>query len=325
MIRIDWQEGPILLWLEIAFSRGFTRLNGSKPLLHMQKSLLPLFLFALILPEFAFAQKNYPPKIVGAERVTYKEVGEVKLDLWVFKPESWTADDRRPAVIFFFGGGWKAGSPGQFTEQCKKLAARGMVAMTADYRVRSRHGTLAKDCVDDARDAMRWARTHAGELGIDPGRLAAGGGSAGGHIAACLGVISPEGEESVSSRADALLLFNPACVLAPIDGKMPWNEDRSEEMRERMGVDPIAISPAHHVDAGDPPAALFHGVEDPTVSVETAEIFTAKMNEAGVQCRLFAYEGEKHGFFNFGRGDNRMFEATTKDMESFLTELGWLE
>lgn len=290
----------------------------------MLKTIALLFSAALTLSVSSFAQRNYPPDIPDAERITYKEVGEVKLDLWIFKPDGWKAEDQRPAVIFFFGGGWNAGSPAQFTEQCKKLAARGMVAMTADYRVRSRHQTKAKECVEDARDAMRWARNHVGELGIDPDRLASGGGSAGGHIAACLGVIPAE-DEAVSSRPNAMLLFNPACVLAPIDGKAPWGEDRSEEMRERMGTDPVALSPAHHVDSGDPPAAIFHGTEDPTVLFATAEIFTEKMKEAGVRCELFAYEGEKHGFFNYGRGGNEMFEATTKDMESFLTSLGWLK
>ncbi|MEM1296059.1 MAG: alpha/beta hydrolase [Verrucomicrobiota bacterium] len=291
----------------------------------MFKPLKVLCLASLVLSDSSFAQRSYPPEIPDAKRVTYKEVGDVKLDLWIFQPDGWTAADRRPAVIFFFGGGWKSGSPAQFTEQCKKLAARGMVAMTADYRVRGRHQTLANVCVEDARDAMRWARNHAGELGIDPDRLAAGGGSAGGHVAACLGVIAPEGEESVSSRADALVLFNPACVLAPIDGLNPSGKDRSAEMRERMGVNPVALSPAHHIDESDPPAALFHGTQDPTVLFVTAEIFTRKMKEAGVRCELFAYEGEKHGFFNFGRGGNEMFEATTRDMEAFLTSLGWLE
>ena len=71
-----------------------------------------------------------------------------------------------------------------------------MVAMTADYRVASRHGTQARHCVADGKSAVRWIRQHAGRLGVDPHRVAAGGGSAGGHGAACTGVIA-QGDENV--------------------------------------------------------------------------------------------------------------------------------
>lgn len=272
-----------------------------------------------------FAQKNYPPVIEGTREIVYKEVGEAALKLWMFSPDDWKAADSRPAIVFFFGGGWKAGSPGQFISQSEYLANRGMVAFVADYRVSSRHGTKAKDCVADARDAMRYLRSHASELGVDPNRLAAGGGSAGGHIAACLGVI----EDDAASKPNAMALFNPACVLAPIDGKMPWPEDRSKELTERMGVDPKALSPAHHVSASAPPCIIFHGKADDTVPYATAEVFTEKMKAAGVPCVLHGYEGEGHGFFNAGRkpaeGNEPALPQTLKQLDDFLVELGWLE
>jgi acetyl esterase/lipase len=272
----------------------------------------------------AQAQRKYPPVIAGAESHVYQKLGEVELQLWVFKPKGWKAEDTRPGVVFFFGGGWKAGSPEQFVEQCKHLASEGMVTITADYRVASRHGTKAIDCVNDARAAMRWVRSHANELGIDPERLAAGGGSAGGHIAACLGTIPVEAEE-VSSRPDAMFLFNPACVLAPINGQQPWKEDRSAEMLERMGVDPVKLSPAHNVTAAAPPAIVFHGKDDPTVPYATAEIFAKKMKAAGVRCDLKGYEGEQHGFFNFGKNENKMFHQTLTDLDEFLLFMSWIE
>lgn len=285
---------------------------------------LPLILALALLPQLAQAQRNYPPSIPDAEAHTYQIIDDVDLKLWVFKPQNWKATDRRPAVVFFFGGGWKAGSPEQFVEQCKHLASRGMVTITADYRVASRHQTKAVDCVNDARVAMRWVRRHATELGIDPKRLAAGGGSAGGHVAACLGTISAE-DEAISSRPDAMFLFNPACMLAPIDGVQPWNEDRSAEMHDRMGVDPVKLSPTHHVTANAPPTIIFHGKEDPTVAFATAEIFARKMKAAGVRCDLKGYEGEKHGFFNFGKNGNRMFHQTMSDLDEFLEFMSWIE
>lgn len=292
----------------------------------MQKlfaSLLAIGLLISLTPA-AQAQRNYPPTIPDAESHVYQSVDDVELELWIFHPDDWKASDKRPTVVFFFGGGWKAGSPEQFVEQCKHLATKGMVAITADYRVASRHQTKAIACVNDARAAMRWVRSHAAELGVDPERLAAGGGSAGGHIAACLGTIAVEDEE-VSSRPDAMFLFNPACVLAPIDGKKPWKEDRAAEMLDRMGVDPVKLSPAHQVTSDAPPAIVFHGKDDPTVSYATAEIFAKKMKAAGVRCDLKGYEGEQHGFFNFGKNENKMFRQTMVDLDQFLLFMSWIE
>ena len=56
-------------------------------------------------------------------------------------------------MVFFFGGGWNGGTPGQFRPQARHLAGRGMVAIVVDYRVKSRHGTLANVAVSDANRA----------------------------------------------------------------------------------------------------------------------------------------------------------------------------
>ena len=85
--------------------------------------------------------------------------------------------------------------------------------MTADYRVSSRHGTQVVHCVADGKSAVRWIRANAKRLGVDAERIAAGGGSAGGHVAACTGVISgldaPDEDTSLSSVPNAMALFNP--------------------------------------------------------------------------------------------------------------------
>jgi acetyl esterase/lipase len=266
----------------------------------------------------------YPPKIDGATAHVYKEVDGTELKLWAFRPEGWKASDARPGIVFFFGGGWRSGSPMQFVPQCEMLAKRGMVAMVADYRVASRHGVKAKDCVADARDAMRFVRENAAKMGIDPKRLAAGGGSAGGHIAACLGVIG----DDPASRPDAMALFNPVCVLAPLDGKNFFGRSRGAGMAERMGVAPEALSPAHHVTGKAPPCVIFHGKADTTVPYATAEVFAEKMKAAGVTCVLHGYEGEGHGFFNAGRkskrGETSAYAKTMEQLDAFLVKLGWL-
>ena len=104
--------------------------------------LLRTVLAATVLYSIAGAQQqsNYPPNIPEARIETYKSVEGTDLKIWIFEPEGHKASDSRPAIVFFFGGGWRSGTPAQFRHQAKHLAARGMVAMAADYRVLNRQG-----------------------------------------------------------------------------------------------------------------------------------------------------------------------------------------
>lgn len=271
-------------------------------------------------------RRQYPPQLDDAEVMVYKTVDGVELNMYIFTPEGHSQADKRPAIVFFFGGGWRGGSPAQFAEQCRYFASRGMIAITVDYRVLSRHGTRAVACVADAKSAFRWARTHASELGVDPNRIAAGGGSAGGHIAACAGVVpgmeEPGEDTTVSSRPNALVLFNPPLALAPIDGEHPLGE-KAATIKERVGDDPQKISPYHHVKAGQPPTIIFFGTDD--MLLKGARHFAEASTKAGNRCELLTWEGLKHGFFNYGRDDNKPFEETIQAADQFLASLGYLE
>ena len=275
------------------------------------------------------AGRGYPPEMPGAKVEVYKSIGDVKLNVYIFAPEGHKPADKRPAIVFFFGGGWRGGSPGQFLHQAEYLASRGMVAMAADYRVLSRHGTPAVKCVSDGKSAVRWIRANAERLGVDPERIAAGGGSAGGHVAACTGTIDgldePGEEASISSVPNAMVLFNPALVMAPVDDEKPFDAERLEGMRERLGADPATISPYHHVKKGAPPTIIFHGTGDTTVPFWTAQRFFEAMVKAGNSCKLVPFEGKPHGFFNYGRDGNEAFVATVRAMDEFLAGLGFLE
>jgi acetyl esterase len=275
------------------------------------------------------ADPNEPVHFDGARTEIYKTVGDVKLRIFIFEPQGHKASDTTPAIVFFFGGGWTGGTPRQFEPQCRYLATRGMVAMTAEYRVFSRHGTLAVKCVEDAKSAIRWVRANAKRLGVDPKRIAAGGGSAGGHIAACAGVIedfdAPDEDQSVSSVPNALVLFNPALVLGQVAGREPVKSERLERIESRLGTKPENLSPFHHIHKGAPPTLILHGKADTTVPYWTVEAFTAAMKQAGNRCELIGYEGQGHGFFNFGKGGDTNFIATTKEMDRFLVSLGYLK
>jgi acetyl esterase/lipase len=274
------------------------------------------------------AARGYPPQLPGATVETYKTIGDTKLNLYIYYPEGHKATDKRPAIVFFFGGGWTNGSPGQFEQHCKHLASRGMVAMTADYRVASRQQVKAVSCVADAKSAIRFVRKEAARLGVDPNRIAAGGDSAGGHLAACCGVIQgfDESDEDakISSVPNALALFNPAVVLAPADGLAGVNEERVSSLKDRMGVDPKDLSPYHHVAKVAPPTIIFHGRADTTVPYVTAEMFANAMTKAGNSCKLVGYDGQAHGFFNYGRSGNEYYTKTLAALDEFLIGLGYI-
>ena len=259
---------------------------------------------------------------------TYKTIGDVKLDLTIQLPEGWKVDDKRPAIVFFFGGGWNGGSKQQFENHCRYLASRGMVAMCADYRVKSRHGVKAAACVADAKSAMRWVRANAAKLGIDPQRIAAGGGSAGGHLAGAVatlpGLDDPADDQSVSCVPAALVLFNPALVLAPAEGA-DLGDFLSKASAERFGCEPVEISPLHHIKTGLPPTIIFHGQADTTVPYSSVALFTARMKAAGNRCELVGAEGQAHGYFNFGRAGNEFAFKTLTAADQFLSSLGWLK
>ncbi len=283
----------------------------------------------LILLSETKAQRAYPPQIEGAKEIIYKTVDDVQLKLWIFNPGDHSSDDKAPAIVFFFGGGWSSGSPGQFVKHCEYLSARGMVAIVADYRVRSRHDVLANKCVSDAKSAVRWIREHASQLGVDPNRIAAGGGSAGGHLAAACAILPKFDEksenQSISSTPNALVLFNPAVILAPAEGLTDETNEKLAGMKERMGTELETISPYHNLTSQLPPTIIFHGIADSTVPFKTVELFTEKMKELGNECTLVGYKGEPHGFFNYGRNNNGPFVSTVSKMDEFLVSLGYLE
>ena len=252
-------------------------------------------------------------------KVVYKTTPQGPLKLHVFRPTDWRAGDRRPALVFFFGGGWIGGTPTQFYPQARYLADRGMVACCAEYRVRSRHGTRPAECVRDGNSAVRYLRRHAAELGIDPDRIAAGGGSAGGQVAAatalCDGFDEPAEDAAVSSDPNALVLYNPVVH----NGPGGWGHDRVKDHWRQ-------ISPLHNVDADAPPTILFLGTADRLIPATVAQEYGRRMEDAGRRCELKFYTGRGHGFFNRRDGKpNPDHDLTTAQTHRFLASLEYLE
>jgi acetyl esterase/lipase len=278
--------------------------------------------FSLCVSTAAAAQgpvvPSQPLAIDGAVTHIYKSIGQTELRLHVFSP-SGHGSAQKPAIVFFFGGAWTNGTVGQFVPQSRYLAGRGMVAIVADYRVFGRHATSAFEAIADAKSAIRWVRSHATELNIDPRRIAAAGGSSGGHIALCAGVLEafdqPGEDKKISSKPNALVLFNPA---------VDTTHDTPSALVGRFGGRGAEGSPLHHIHRGIPPTVIFHGKADTTVPYADVERFCIESKKVGNQCQLTGYDETTHGFFNPSRDGGRWYRETLLEMDRFLAKLGYL-
>jgi len=248
--------------------------------------------------------------------IIYKKIDTVALKLWIHYPEK--VKKREPAIIFFHGGGWNNGTADQFLPQAEYLAKKGMIVIRASYRLKNIHGTSPKEALEDAKSAMRYLRNNAAQLHIKSNKIAAGGGSAGGHLAAAaftsLEINDPKDPIKVSSKPNSLVLFNPVIDNGP-------NGYGYERIKEWFPD----ISPIHGITKKFPPTIVFLGTKDPLIPVSTGELFRDKINAAGGKCELFLFEGAVHGFFGWKDGKNPYYFETLEKTEIFLRKQGYLK
>ncbi|MCX6953552.1 MAG: alpha/beta hydrolase [Verrucomicrobia bacterium] len=250
-----------------------------------------------------------PLTLPGAETHVFRELKPDALRLHVFKPKDWKAGDRRPALVWFFGGGWTRGTPANATGFAKWAADLGCVGVAPDYRVKDRFGTSPLESVADARAAVRWVQDHAAELGVDPQRVVVGGNSAGGHVALWTAIAhkppgSAEGE-APKFRPAALLLTSAVSDTSKPKGYTPG----------RFGDNAEALSPLHQLDAKMPPMLVFHGDADTTVPQAQSLALRDKLLATGNTVEFISVPGGSH---NFGGDLPEWKEKTRTLMAEFL-------
>ncbi len=257
-------------------------------------------------------------KLVTADLKTaehvYKKTPQAELKLHFHFPADWRADDKRPAILFFFGGGWKSGSAQQFLPQAEYFATRGLVTVRADYRIFNEHKTTPDIATEDAKSAMRWLRGHAAEFGIDPAKIIASGGSAGGHLAAATLLVeafdAPTDDLKLSAKPNALVLFNPALNLTLIDREVPGADGKNVAK---------AISPTLYLKKPAVPTIIFFGDADALKA--HGDEFLKKASGLGTRCEQWVAHGQPHGFFN----REPWTSATAIQADRFLASLGYLK
>ena len=250
-----------------------------------------------------------------AERSVFLTVEDIPLFIYIFRPASGGA--RNPAVIFFHGGGWSGGGPGQFFSHARYFASRGMVAFSVQYRAHAEpDDTTPAQAVERAKAAYRWVLANAAQLGADPARVAVSGSSAGGHLAAAVTLL-PDSEDPVQMPA-AMVLFNPVTDTTRT-GYHPECFAGMHPPIETLSVcEPLLIGPQC------PPTLICHPIKDDTVPYENSSRFCELLLKAGVRCRLIGVEGVGHGYIYAGTANKQGVESI-RLMDGFLRNLGFLQ
>jgi acetyl esterase/lipase len=242
----------------------------------------------------------------------YKTSGGEPRRLEVYFPPAHDAERTKvPAIILFHGGGWQGGDLTQFRAACQHFAERGLVAVTAEYRMHPKGTPELSDtgesrkrvCIIDARSAIRWLKSKAGEFGIDPQKVIVGGGSAGGHVAMLAtrqtGLDDPADDTSIDTKAAAYVLFNPAF------------DPRDQADRE--------VDALQHIGGDMAPAIVFFGDQD-SAWLPGWDAVHARLAEAGARVEYWQARGHKHGFFNRTSRQRTLLQKA----DGFLASLGLL-
>jgi acetyl esterase len=254
--------------------------------------------------------------LLSQQRVLYKQVDTSKLYIETFMPDNFDQGQKYPAIVFFFGGGWVSDNKNQFEQHAKYFSKRGLVCFLADYRTKNSSNTTPFESLKDAKSVIRYIRSHHSTFNIDPDKIIASGGSAGGHLAAATALIDGFNENtddlSISCKPNALVLFNPVIDNGP--GGYGY---------ERIGEQYKSFSPIHNIKKGAPPTIIFLGTKDDLVPVQTAEYYKVVMEKVGSRCDLKLYKDQTHGFFNYAKLEN--YKQTIMETDMFLQSLGLLK
>ena len=273
------------------------------------KTGLVLALVGAVLAAHAADRTTEPGK-----KFVYKQSAGAPQELEVYYPPGWKAGGPQvPGMLLFHGGAWAAGDLAMLRPQCSYFASRGLVAITANYRMLKRgEGRTSADgvlenkrvCITDAKSAIRWVKQHAVALGLDPQRLIVGGGSAGGHIAVLAttnpGLNDPLDPKDCDTSVAAYVLFNPA-------------------FSAQDSADP-EVDVFKHLKAAFPPAIMFFGTKDNWKS--GADAARQQLKTLGnTTTELWTAEGQGHSFFN----RQPWQDLTLAAADRFLGEHGFLK
>lgn len=268
----------------------------------------PLFRLFLAI---AVISLSHFPAAHGADQknLVYGRRGTEELRLDTYGAE---AGGTKPGLVLVHGGAWVEGSKDDWKDVVGLFTVQGYVCFSIDYRLAQGRKNLWPAQLDDVQLAVRWIRAHAKQFGLDPNRLGAMGGSAGGHLASLLGTMDTRdnSEPSLakySSRVQCVInMAGPSDFSAMFP---PMNKDvkvlavpvaaflgaPAEKARQTY----LEASPIYHVDKKTVPHLILQGEVDPIVPPSQSERMYKKLKATGIPVKLFVYPGQGHGFDSY--------------------------
>jgi len=240
-----------------------------------------------------------PEGVKFIKDIEYGKVGDRALLLDLYVPKGLSSPV--PGLIFIHGGGWAGGDRKDYRYYAVRYAKRGYVVASISYRL-VKEATFPA-CIQDAKCAVRWMRANAKTYHVDPKRIAAIGGSAGGHLSMMLGYSAnvPElegdgGHAETSSAVQAVVnLYGPVDLTVPVARKHPtvlafFGGKTYDEARAHYEL----ASPITHLDKADPPTLILHGTIDELVPIEQADTLAKKLKKLGIPYVYDRLEGYPH-------------------------------
>jgi acetyl esterase/lipase len=243
---------------------------------------------------------HVPDNIEALPEMVYGQGGGVDLHAFVAYPKKSTG--LLPAIIEIHGGGWIHGGPSEGTAVW--IATHGYFCASIEYRLDNVAKWPAQ--IEDCKLAVRWLRANAAKYNVDPNRIGVFGGSAGGHLVACLATMADQKQydvgayPGVSSAVQAV-----ADYFGPTDFVTPGNYSPAAiNLTEGLIGMPYAqnpdawksASPVFFVKAGDPPVLIVQGAADRLVPPAQSIEFDAALTKAGVEHQLILVKNGDHGF-----------------------------
>lgn len=231
--------------------------------------------------------------------VLYRTVDGVELRLDVSLPPG---SGPHPGVVLLHGGAWMHGARGDVREVAAALSARGFACFAPSYRLAPAHRYPAQ--IEDCQYAVQFLRAHAARFELDPAHLGALGFSAGGHLAALLGVLDeradPHGADPVlrqSSRVQCVVSYFGPVLLTRTKERDFDTQPPPELFGDAPDSAYAAASPLLLATKDDAPFLLVHGEADTVVPVDHSALLEEKLRALGVGCELVVLPGAGHGDF----------------------------